>query len=791
MTIIYLGIAWLFGIGIAAVAELPLWPWLTAAILSFVSAIILRRQPASRLWLLALSALFLGAARYTAAVPQIGPEHVAYYNGQEVVITGLVAAEPDLHDRILNLRLESESIVLSEGESRPVEGPVLVATSPFRSIPYGARLRLAGRLEAPPEDAGFSYREHLARQGIHSQMNRPQIDVLAEGGGSAIYSRILALKERAKGTIQRLLPDPQAALLTGILLGDDNGLPPELDEQFRATGMTHIIAISGFNIAILTGILLAASRPLFGHKRSAWFVLGGIALYTILVGADAAVVRAAIMGGLFVIAARLLGRPTFAPAGLFAAAIAMTLVDPFILWNVGFQLSFAATLGLMLYVGPWSRWTETRFRRIADPETANKLTRTLSEILLATLAAMLLTLPIMAYHFGQLSLVSPLANLFILPAQPGVMIWGGLATLTGMVVPAVGQLFAWVAWLFLTWTIGLVRFFASLPLASVPISISPLAIVALFAFILGVTWFVRQSSERRSELLERLSYNLPGRAALAGIAIVAILVVAWGLSQPDGKLHVSFLDVGQGDATFIRTPSGRQILIDGGVLPSVINDHLGRQIPFWDRDIDIVVATHPDADHVAALPGVFDRYRVGRLITNGQEAEEQSYRALLAAAAANEVPIHPATAGEVIAIGDGVRLEILNPSSPQPLAPDPLSDNDNSVAIRLLYGDFSLLLTGDAGETSEQEMLSAGRPLASLVYHAGHHGARTSNTAAFVEAVRPKYMVVSAGEGNRFGHPHEEVLQRAADVGAAVLRTDALGTIEVISDGRALWWEAR
>jgi competence protein ComEC len=790
MTIIYLGIAWLVGIGIAVVADLPVWLWLAAAALSLVSALLLRRQPESRLWLLACSALFLGSARYMAAEPQIDPEHVAYFNGQEVVLTGLVAAEPDLHDRVLNLRLEAESIIEPGGNSRPVEGAVRLSTSPFQSIAYGTRLRVTGRLETPPGDPEFSYREYLARQGIHSQMNRPSIEILTEGQGGAFHSAIFALKERAKGTIKRLLPDPQAALLTGILLGDDNSLPPELEEQFRTTGMTHIIAISGFNIAILSGVLLAASRPILGHRRSAWFVLGGIAIYAILVGADAAVVRAAIMGGLFVIAARLLGRPTYAPAALFVAAIAMTMVDPFILWNVGFQLSFAATLGLMLYVGPWSRWTETRLRRFADPETANRLTRTLSEIVLATVAAMLLTLPIIAYHFGQLSLVSPLANLFILPAQPGVMIWGGLATLIGMVVPALGQLFAWVSWLFLTWTIELVRFFAGLPLASVPISISPLAIVALFAAILGLTWFARQTPDRRNELLERLSYNLPRRAILAALSIVAILAVVWALSQPDGELHVSFLDVGQGDATFIQTPSGRQILIDGGAFPSVLNDHLGREIPFWDREIDIVVATHPDADHVLGLPGVFDRYRVGRLITNGQEAEEESYQALLAAASENEVPIHPAVAGEIISIGDGVQLEILH-SSDQPPSTSDRSDNDSSVATRLLYGDFSMLLTGDAAEAAEREMLSSGRPLASLVYKAGHHGARDSSSAAFLEAVRPQYVVISAGESNRFGHPHEEVLRRAADVGAAVLRTDELGTIEVFTDGRAMWWESR
>jgi competence protein ComEC len=145
--------------------------------------------------------------------------------------------------------------------------------------------------------------------------------------------------------------------------------------------------------------------------------------------------------------------------------------------------------------------------------------------------------------------------------------------------------------------------------------------------------------------------------------------VAWALSQPDGKLHISFLDVGQGDATLIQTPGGRYILIDGGLYPSVLNDHLGREIPFWDRSVDLVIATHPDEDHVAGLPGVFDRFGVGQLITNGQPAQEESYQALMDIATKHAVPIHQAKAGEIIELGDGVRLEILNPPSPQSLIP--------------------------------------------------------------------------------------------------------------------------
>ena len=546
--------------------------------------------------------------------------------------------------------------------------------------------------------------------------------------------------------------------------------------------------IYGFNIAILTGVLLALSRPFLGHRWSAWCVLAGIALYTVLVGADAAVVRAAIMGALFVIAARLMGRPTFAPAGLFTAAIIMTAINPNILWDIGFQLSFAATLGLMLYIGPASDWTLTRLRPKIGSENAQKLTRMLAEILFATLAATIITLPIILYHFGQLSLISPLANLFVLPAQPGVMIWGGLAMLTGMTLPAVGQLFAWVAWLFLTWTISLVRLFASVPGAAVPVSISPLGIIVIYALLFGLTWYALKSPERREDIRGQIGEKAPQRLAIASLAVLALLAVAWAISQPDGYLHVSFLDVGQGDATLIQTPSGRQILIDGGAYPTVLNDQVGRQLPFWDRDIDIVIATHPDTDHVAGLPGVFDRYRVGALITNEQVSNAGAYEALLATAAADEVPIHHALAGEVIAVDDGVRLEILNPAGAQLMVDG--HENNQSIAIRLVYSDFSLLLTGDSGEPAERAMIEEDWDMTSLVYKAGHHGAKSSSSKEFLRAIRPHYVIVSAGEGNRYGHPHKEMLRRVADVGAAVLRTDELGTIELISDGHALWWEA-
>lgn len=791
MAIVYLGIAWFAGIWLAATwPQLPWFVWLVGMLGGVVLALWARRHDVRLgLAVACLAAAAAGGGRYSLSVPTIDEAHVAYYNdAQEVTLTGLVVDEPDVRDRGVNLRVQVETLAVGDEAPRPVTGLVLVQAPRFPVLNYGTRFEATGRLETPPEDEQFSYRAYLARQDIYSLMTWPRLTVLAEGEGSPLYHAIYAFKGRAQDTINQLIPEPQAALLSGILLGNDNGLPPELVQDFRNTGMTHIIAISGFNIAILAGILVGLSDPLFGRRGAVVVTLLGLTLYTLLVGADASVVRAAIMGGIYLVAARYLGRPNFAFASLFLAGILMTILRPQTLWDVGFQLSFMATLGLMLYGTPFTRWTEARLERLVGRDLTRRMMGLLSEAVLITLAAQLLTLPLMFYYFQQFSLISFLANILILPAQPGVMIWGGLATLLGMLFLPVGQLFGWLVWLFLTYTIVLVRALAQVPFAVIPVSLSPAGLLTLYTLILGVTWLAGQKPAVRQMISGRVRQNLTQRSILLFSLVAALLVWQWANTQPDGQLHVAFLDVGQGDATFIQTPSGHQLLIDGGLNPTVLNDQLGRQMPFWDKHIDLVVATHPDADHVSGLPGVFDRYHVDLLITDGELAEASPiYSVVLQSADQHGATIHRAQAGEVIDFGDGVVLEVLHPGDTLDLE----DRNENSVVLRLVYGQFTMLLTGDAGEAAEEDVLDTGRDVQSLVFKAGHHGSRTSSNEFFLAAVQPQIMVISAGKDNRYGHPHAEVLQRAADIGAVVLRTDEMGTIELVTDGQQMWWQAR
>ena len=665
MLLVYWTVGWFIGLWLASLFALQPTSWLVLGGAALAGALILRRHTGAALILASVGAAGLGGARYQSTVPAIGDSHVAYYNGvHDVTLTGLVVAEPDVRDRSVDLRLAVDSITFGEETTRPVEGNILVRTFRFPVIQYGTRLQIKGRLETPPDEGDFSYKDHLARQDIHSLIVLPEVTVLGENHGRRFYHAISTFKQRAQATINRLIPEPQAALLNGILLGDDNNLPLTLKQAFRTTGVTHIVAISGFNIAILAVILTSLSQLLLSRRQAVILAMVGIIVYTILVGAAAPVVRAALMGSVYLITTRWLGRPTYVYASLGLAGFLMTLFRPLALWDVGFQLSFAAMLSLALYADPVIEWARSRLLQVMDEGIVERIMGLLTETVIVTTAAQILIQPLMAGYFEEISLISLPANALVLPAQPGVMIWGGLATLVGMVLPAVGQALAWVAWLFLSYTILVVRIFASLPGAVVPVHVSPVAVVAIYAVIAAVTWLARQAPERRARLLAQLGDNVAPRLALATSLLMALLALSWNATQPDGYLHVVFMNVGQGDATLIQTPTGRHFLVDGGYYPSILNDELGRQIPFWDREIDVLVATHPDADHISGLVGVFDRYRVGRLITNGEGiGESPLYDTLLLAAEAASTAIDPALAGQVIEVGDGVRLEILHPGA--------------------------------------------------------------------------------------------------------------------------------
>lgn len=268
--------------------------------------------------------------------------------------------------------------------------------------------------------------------------------------------------------------------------------------------------------------------------------------------------------------------------------------------------------------------------------------------------------------------------------------------------------------------------------------------------------------------------------ALALLAAVAWLALR-GL--PDGKLHVYFLDVGQGDAILIVAPDGRQVLVDGGPSPTALLNELGAVLPFWDRSLDLVVLTHPDVDHITGLIPLLDRYRVGQVLDVPQSDAAQEAAPWLARLRQADVPRSYAQRGARLPVGD-LLLTVLHPG-PVPLTGTASDDNNNAIVLRLDYGQISILLTGDAEQEAEADMITAGLALRADVLKVGHHGSNGATSASFVASVAPRLAVISVGAQNTFGHPHPAVLERLA--GVEVLRTDQNGRIQVVSDGTNMW----
>ena len=398
-----------------------------------------------------------------------------------------------------------------------------------------------------------------------------------------------------------------------------------------------------------------------------------------------------------------------------------------------------------------------------------------------TTAVQITTLPIIVYNFGQLSLITLLTNFLILPAQQGVMVWGGMATMLGLISLPLVRIVGHIAWLFLTYTIRLVEITARVPYASINVGRFSASVLWLYYGLLAGA-LIEQS--RLRALWERLTRNLPTKAAITVLALVALLTWIAVFSMPDGKLHIVFFDVGQGDSIFIQTPLGQQILIDGGPSPTMILAALGRQLPFWDRSLDLVVLTHPEEDHLTGLIPVLERYKVQKILDSGWPCAKPTCERWQELIEQKGIEVQIAQRGMRIDLGGGLWFDVLHPGAELMEGTD--SDvNNNSAVMRLVMGGISFLITGDIEEEAEGAILASEQALASTVLKVPHHGGKASLSDEFLEGVGPQLAVISVGRDNRFGHPAPETLEKLREV--TLLRTDEQGTIEVVTDGKQYW----
>ena len=784
LPLMWFGLAFLGGIVLGSVVSLSVWVWAALAAIALLLAILTRvfakRLPPSPYPLSTfipftfalLLGLFLGAARYQMTVPDFDANHIAFYNDRDydMLVTGTLTEPPDYRDNYTNLRLKVTGVDTGDRQL-PVEGLLLARVPNNQGFHYGDIVRLRGAVKTPPENEDFSYRDYLAAQHIHSYMSSAEVTVLPGNGGNPILRPLYAFKEKSLENIYQLFPDPESSLLAGILLGVDTGLTDKLQQAFKDTGTSHIIAISGFNMSIIAAVFVVLFSRILGQRRGAMLAVAGIVLYTIMVGASAAVVRAALMGTLALFAVQV-GRRQLALNTLLAVALVMCIWNPLYIWDVGFQLSFFATLGLILYADPFTRFSNRILTKFFPSAAGEKIAELFAEFVLLTLAAQLTTIPIMAYQFQRISLVSFIANPFILPPQPAVMILGGLAVLLSHIWFPLGQLAAWTAWPFVEYTIRAVELFDRVPHGTLVLGKMSLWFVIFFYVVLFAVTF---GGSRLKEAASSTKGRVRAIGLGGGILVLLIAVLlTWRAASaiPDKRLHLTFLEIGSADAVLITTPSGKHVLINGGPSVTTLSDELGRRLSAFNRKLDFLIVGSTDEDDVAALPRVIERYPPDQVLWSGNRQASFSSGVLNEYLSLQDIPVTDAEPGQTLDLGDGATIKVLT-SGPR-------------GAILLVEWDKfrALLPIGMSFEALDELRAGAEVGPVSLLSLADS-GYAVSNPPEWINNLNPELIVLDVGAADENGMPDAEVLELIKDYD--LLRTDKNGWIDVATDGRQMW----
>jgi competence protein ComEC len=728
----------------------------TGTIVLGASAWLARRPAGShgttpRMMLLA-GFLLVGSGWGALRAARLESSPILEFAGRSVTVEGTLSAEPrdgafgwtaSIAVRSVLPRAQTTTALAGGFEVR--EGLWLEGHGGPPDLVVGDRLSVEGRI-ARPEDP---FATHLRRRGLTAAIRVSGLQV--RGPPANPLLRLAdTIRSALRGSAGRVLPQAEAGLLLGLAIGDTSRADPDVTEDFRATGLSHLTAVSGANVAMfLAPVMGLAMWMRLGPGIRLVVGLGAVGFFVLLTRAEPSVLRAGFMTGLSMLGL-FLGRPRSPPAVMGAAVLILLGLDPWLVYSIGFQLSVAATAGMALLAAPLAR-------RVSFLPTPIAIAAG------ATLGAQVAVTPLLLYHFGVVPTVTLPANLLAFPAVGVAMLLGLLAAGVGIVASELAAPIGLLARIPIGYLVLLADRMARSPLPSVTAPGGrPVELAVGFGMVCVATWWIR--SGRR----------VPRRVIVSATVALPVLVWLAGLrAGPPGGLTVTFLDVGQGDAAVVRSPGGAVVLIDAGPEPDQVATDLSA---LGIGRLDLLVATHPHADHVAGFPAVLARFPVSLVVDPGCEGESPFYEAFQRSVDAAGVAYTHPSGGTALTVGD-LRVEVLGPDAC--FTGTDSDANNDSLVLRISRGGDSVLFPGDSEEPAQTELLQV-RPnsLVADVLKVPHHGGATS-LEEFFAATHASAAVVSAGQPNPYGHPTPSVLADLRAAGMRVLRTDRLGDITV------------
>lgn len=740
-----------------------------------------------------------------ALQPVTDSHHIAQLVAQpaKVTLAGNIATMLETNSERTRFTLDCESVLFHGPDQdtafQPVRGSVLLSIREEISSRYvpGTKVMVMAtvdRVRNYQTPGAFDYRLQMASRGIHcSGWIGSQQEIIPLSGGrisgwQAIVYRLEEVRQNTANFLDQHLPSRVSGIYQALLIGSVANISPDTMEAFKANGCFHILSISGLHFSLLGFFCVGVFT--FVLKRSTWLLVHThvptvallltapiLILYTFIAGFNIPTIRSLITA-LLVLYAVLLRRQQTLVHLIAAAALIVLAFNPLALFTPSFQLSFAAVLAINLIYPRLPLFAENPSDQATTAFMMTAL-RFVQSMFYVSIAATIGTLPFMLYHFNRVSVVGPIMNLLI---EPLLCLWALPCGLLAVpLIPLVPDVAVWILeagqpgialalWL----SEAIMRF----PYTSLW-TITPHLVEIVVFFGAAILWF-RQGST----VVPRLA-----AMTLTFLLLGSFTSSLW-LKEKDRPLSVSFLDVGQGSATLIQFPDGTNTLVDGGGSQSdLFNPGSSLIAPFlWGRRIwrvhDVIVS-HPHEDHYNGLPFIVERFSPTRLIVNGERGEEPAYTHLLQLAEQKGIPLHTANSGEVIRHSADVTFTCLGMNGLRGTG-SRLSTNNRSLVFRLQSGDHSYLFPADIELVAENILLRNRLQFDADILLAPHHGSKTSTGPAFLQAVNPKFIVVSASQ-RRYGRfPDSEHVRTWRQRDIQVLITGQDGTVECISDKKRL-----
>lgn len=669
-------------------------------------------------------------------------------------VVGTVASIPQIND-------ERTRFVLAVDQGNRYHRQYQVGCRFSLPVQKGDRLWLNGSLE-PPHQAGnpgeFDYCKYLYHQGIYYLLSIEKADdvqkIVRTGGWQGLIN---SYRGRMNQVTDQYLTSQESAILRGMLLGDIEDIDPQLYDEFQKTGIVHLFSVSGLHIGFLL-LLSGFLSSLLGARRSYKLIAGIVLLlvYGTLISWPIPVIRASIMGGMGLLA-YYSGRPHQMLNSLGIAGLVIIVFDPHALFTISFQLSFLAAWGL-IYLFPLLR------KRIPYSGLA-------VDALLVPLCAQLAVIPAIAYYFNLISPISILANLLVTYLSGAVVMLGFIALILVMIPPLAG-ICLFPAGLMIELILLATHFCHALPGGVLWVATpGALSIVTYYiGLLLLVTWPVTH-----------YYYGYAWRLG-AILMIVFLTAVFWPPSWRDrGIMEIVFIDVGQGDSLLIKSPHGRFILVDGGGSHFYKVGEM-KVIPYLRHrginNLDLVINTHPDSDHLLGLTEVIEQIKVDKFAFPMSLQDSLDYHSIFMQNRQKAISLLGLEAGQIVKIEPGFCLEVLYPHGDNNTGSD---NNHNSLVLKCGYGRSSVLLMGDLDQEGMMELAELSPTMTCDVLKVPHHGSRSSLLEGFYANCSPRAAIISVGD-NQFGHPHQEVLKELSEQGIKVYRTDLHGAIRCTSD---------